>query len=338
MKRLAFLDWTRGVAVILMILCHVFNSFTRMDERDEGGYIVSQSIGGMASVLFLFLAGVTLAFGMASADRRAETPLRRWGSAARRGAEILGLAFLFRLSTWAFDYPSAPLRVIWRVDILNCMGVAMLLVSVVALLEPKRRMWAAFWAGCAIIAASPVVAQLNWSGVPSLLHRYVVQQPGVFALFPFASHLAHGVAVGVLLSRLRESGLAGAMKWMAGAGMALLMGGQFASRIPYSLYSKVDYWMNSPALMTIRTGMVLLALAAAYLWTESVAGPGWSWVQTLGKASLLVYFAHIMLVYGWVSGAWRKALTVEQSALATALVMTLMVGLAQARIRQTARG
>jgi uncharacterized membrane protein len=336
MKRLAFLDWTRGLAVILMILCHVFNSFTRMEERGEGGYIFSQSIGGMASVLFLFLAGVTLAFGMAGTDRRGDSPLKRWACSVRRGAEILGLAFLFRLSTWAFDYPSAPLHVIWKVDILNCMGAAMLLLSVVALLDPDRRMWAAFGIGCGIIAASPVLAQLDWSGAPKLLQHYIVQQRGVFALFPFAAHLAHGVAAGALLRRLKDTDLAATMKWMAGAGMALLMMGQFASRIPYTLYSKVDYWMNSPALMAIRTGIVLLTLAAAYLWTE-YAGHGWSWVQTLGKQSLLVYFVHIMLVYGWVSGTWRKALTVEQSALATVLVMALMVGLAQARIRQTTK-
>ena len=76
MKRFAFLDWTRGLAVLIMIQCHTFNSFTRMDLREGGSYIYSQFVGGMAAPLFLFMAGMTLAFQMESLDRREPRPQR----------------------------------------------------------------------------------------------------------------------------------------------------------------------------------------------------------------------------------------------------------------------
>ena len=60
MKRFPFLDWMRGLAVIVMIQCHAFNSFVRMDVREGGPYILSQFVGGMAAPLFLFMAGMTL--------------------------------------------------------------------------------------------------------------------------------------------------------------------------------------------------------------------------------------------------------------------------------------
>jgi uncharacterized membrane protein len=46
----------RGLAVVIMIQCHTFNSFTRLDLR-EGAYVLTQFIGGMAAPLFLFMAG-----------------------------------------------------------------------------------------------------------------------------------------------------------------------------------------------------------------------------------------------------------------------------------------
>ena len=77
MKRFPFLDWTRGLAVLIMIQCHAFNSFTRTDLRQSGPYVLSQFVGGMAAVLFLFMAGMTLAFLMDSLDRKEPAAGRR---------------------------------------------------------------------------------------------------------------------------------------------------------------------------------------------------------------------------------------------------------------------
>src|SRR5438128_2394392 len=39
----------RGLAILLMIQCHTFNSFARMDVREGGPYVLSQFVGGMAA-------------------------------------------------------------------------------------------------------------------------------------------------------------------------------------------------------------------------------------------------------------------------------------------------
>ena len=51
MKRLPFLDWMRGLAVVLMIQCHTFNSYARPDFHDGGAYVLSQFVGGMAALM-----------------------------------------------------------------------------------------------------------------------------------------------------------------------------------------------------------------------------------------------------------------------------------------------
>ena len=57
MNRFPFLDWMRGLALVIMIQVHVFNSFTRMELRNGGLYALSVFTGGMAGPLFLFMAG-----------------------------------------------------------------------------------------------------------------------------------------------------------------------------------------------------------------------------------------------------------------------------------------
>src|SRR5690349_19203354 len=124
----------RGLAVLIMIPCHTFNSFTRMDLRQDGPYVLSQFAGGMAAPLFLFLAGVTFAFQMERQDRRGATWQAKLAGSLRRAGYILFLAFLFRFSNWVFATPRGPWQSMLRVDILNCMGFGLLLLSPAAIL------------------------------------------------------------------------------------------------------------------------------------------------------------------------------------------------------------
>src|SRR5215475_1757713 len=59
--RLQYLDWMRGLAVVLMIETHVFDSFLAERYRSSEWYWLSQFLGGMPAPMFLFLLGVSLA-------------------------------------------------------------------------------------------------------------------------------------------------------------------------------------------------------------------------------------------------------------------------------------
>src|SRR5215212_5981096 len=115
----------RGLAVVLMIQCHTFNAYTRPDVRESGTYVLSQFVGGMAAPLFLFMAGMTLAFQMESAARRDPDRLSRWVAALRRGAYVLGIAYLFRFQNCVASLPHPDWHELTKEDILNCMGLSM---------------------------------------------------------------------------------------------------------------------------------------------------------------------------------------------------------------------
>jgi uncharacterized membrane protein len=336
-KRLPFLDWTRGLAVLIMIQCHVFNCFTSTGLREGGAYTLTQFVGGMAAPLFLLLAGVTLAFQMDSQDRRGATPGRKFRIALRRAGYIFLLAFLFRFSNWIFSSPLPPWQSMLRVDILNCMGFGLAVLAPVAMCPASSRARITALAGFAIAGLSPVFNSLDWTAVPDPIRNYLVPSHLGFAFFPCAAYLAFGLSAGTILRRLPAERVERTLQWSVLAGLAMIAGGQYFSNIPYSIYAKSNFWVDSPALIIIRVGLILTILAAAYVWTEFGAAKTWSWVETLGKTSLMVYWVHVVLVYGRLMEAWKKSLSIAQVAAVTAAITMLMLALATLRLRWKAK-
>ncbi len=327
----------RGLAVLVMIQCHVFNSLTRLDVRDGGPYVLSQFIGGMAAPLFLFIAGMTTAFQMDSLERRETAAARRWLISMRHAGYILGVAFLFRFTNWAASFPNAQTSELTKVDILNCMGLSMVVFSVASLFRHNGRLRFAVAAATAIAALAPLVANLDWGSTPSLIHEYLAagnnSGRGRFAFFPCAAYLGYGIATGAIVRRAAADRMERLMQWSVLIGFTGVFVAQYFSNIPYSIYTMSNFWTDNPTLIFIRTGISLLMLAGSYLWTEYVAGPGWSWMQCLGKNSLMVYWVHVMLVYGtWVNPI-KRTLSAPLAALATVVVILMMIALSALWLR-----
>lgn len=338
MKRFPFLDWMRGLAVVVMIQCHAFNSFARLDVRDGGPYVFSQFVGGMAAPLFLFMAGMTFAFQMESLERREPRAARRWLVSLRRAAYLMGIALAFRLSNWIGSYPNGGGAEILKVDILNCMAVAMAAFATVAAFGAgDRARWSLFGAA-AIAALSPVMANLPWDGAPTLLREYLVPIPGRgrFPFFPCASYLGFGLAMGTIVKRVAAERFERLMQWSLLIGLGAVFVSQYFSNLPYSIYSKSNFWTDSPALVFIRTGVTLAVMAGAYLWTE-YAWPGWSWLETLGKTSLMVYWVHVVLVYGALAKPFKRTMSIPRTTLVTAAVIVLMLLLSVLKLKWTAK-
>jgi len=329
----------RGLAVVIMIQCHVFNSFAAQSVREGGPYVLSQFIGGMAAPLFMFMAGMTLAFQMDSQDRKQRAPLQRWFAALRRAGYVWGIAYLFRLTNCLASIPRVDWHEFTKVDILNCMGLSMAVFSAAAALDGRvRARWVTLGA-LAVAAASPLIANIEWGNTPALIQEYLApgHGRGRFAFFPNAAYIGFGLAAGTIVRHTVAERVERLMQWSVLAGLVLVIGAQYFSNIPYSVYTKSNFWTDSPTLILIRTGIALLILAGCYLWTEYVAAAGWSWMQVLGKNSLMVYWVHVMLVYGNIVRPLKQNLGIGQTALATAAVSALMVALSEAWLRRKLR-
>ena len=119
--------------------------------------------------------------------------------ALRRGGYLFGLAFLFRLQLWLFGLPGSPWTDLLKVDILNCMGFAIGIMSVMAIFTTAERVRLCAVLGVAIAIASPLVSALDWKWLPAPIANYLVPNYQYFAFFPWASFIAFGLSIGSLL-------------------------------------------------------------------------------------------------------------------------------------------
>ncbi len=324
-NRLPFLDWTRGLAAVLMLQGHVFHSFTRNDLREGSHYILTQFIGGLPPAMFLFLTGVTLAFMMEKCERECLPMSARILTALHRSGYLFTMAFLFRIQLWAFGWGQNRWQDIFRVDILNCMGLAMAVFSVMAVFPIHERARYCVVLGIAVASVSPLVSQLDWSGVPSLVKDYLAPNPNLFPFFPWAAYLAFGIGAGSLLRLVKSDYMQTSMQWTAVFGLTLIVTAQYFSNLPFSIYQKSEFWVDSPGLIFIKLGITMVFLSIGYVWMETYGKSSWSWIKQLGSTSLLVYWVHIELVYGRWMGSWKEHLGIGGTALLAATIIGLMV-------------
>lgn len=333
-----FLDWLRGLAAIVMLQGHTFDSFLRPELRDHPAYVFSQFFGGQAAAIFLFLTGITFGLGM---NKREDLPARlRVTGALRRARYLFLLAIAFRLQTWVFAWGDQPWTYLLHVDVLNAMGATAALLSVLALAGGMRRVRWAMLAGIGLAAMAPVVSGLETAGslggLPGAVRDYFVPSGGAFSMFPWGSYLAFGLAAGSAVPFVKRGEWSRVLQWAALCGFGLLLAGQYFSNLPFSIYADSNFWVNSPALVACKLGITLLLGSGAFLWTEYFS-QGWSWVRLLGTTSLAVYWVHVELVYGrWLS--FLKAhLTVWECVGASLALVAAMVGMSAA-IRRWRQG
>jgi hypothetical protein len=321
----------RGFAVVVMIETHVFNSFVQTDLRKSDGYMISQWIGGLAAPLFLFIAGIMVGFRIEKRDSQGCGPVVRMLDIWKRAGYVLLIAELILLQQWVSQWSLDAWKYLFRADILNCMALAIAVSGVVALAPAAKRPGMALLLGAMIAAVAPIICLIDWSGAPWLLRNYIVPGPRRFAFFPEAAYVPFGITAGFALRRAGEQHVATAMGWIVFAGLGLILGGEFAASQPYSLYSNSDFWLNSPALIVIRTGIMAVLLAMSFLWTRFGFTVGI--LRQLGMTSLLVYWVHVELVYGSWLNVWKRHLTIGKALLAAVLITILMYGLSVAKTR-----
>ena len=320
---------------MVMLQGHTFHSFTRTDLRTGGPYMLSQFLGGLPPAIFLFLTGITFAFLMDSQDRSGLANWNRIKGALKRSRYLFVLAVLFRLQLYVLGFPTSPASELLRVDILNCMGFSMLLLAPMAVFSTTERIRLCSILGFVIAFLAPVVSSIDISHLPAFPLSYVVPSYAAFGFFPWAAFLAFGMAAGSVIRTVDSGALERTMLWMLGVGLTVIVAARYLSNLPYSLYSKVDFWLDSPGLTAIKVGTILVLLAAAFLWVNGASTSRLSLLRQLGTTSLLVYWVHIELVYGRWFGIWKEKLTVPQVVVYTICLIAFMTLLSVLRTRGT---
>jgi uncharacterized membrane protein len=102
MQRLPFIDWTRGFAVLAMVLWHSADAWLRPALKAGEGFFFLRFVGGLAAPGFLLLAGLSAGLSARAPRDPAHAAQLRLANLAR-GFEILLLGYVLRLQTWLLD-------------------------------------------------------------------------------------------------------------------------------------------------------------------------------------------------------------------------------------------
>jgi uncharacterized membrane protein len=338
--RRRYLDWLRGVAVVIMIEAHTLDAWTRPADRQSDAFGWAVIIGGFGAPLFLFLAGVAVALSASAKVARGAGPAEASAAVQRRGWQIFGLAFLFRLQ--AVLLGGGRWRNLLRVDVLNIMGPSIAAAAYVWRVGAAYRLPVFVLLTVGIAMVTPIIRGTSiLDPLPAPVEAYLRPQPDLttFTFFPWAAFVFAGVATGLLLERAsdRTEGQLMARLFAGGAGIALA--GYAASFLP-PIYDNSSFWTSSPTFFFLRTGLLTMMVAGAYWWEQGPAGRMWSPLAQLGRTSLFIYWIHIELVYGVLARSIRRELPLGR-AVAGFLLFTiamLVVSIAKTRIAGWWRG
>ncbi len=339
-KRQPFIDVHRGVVVVLMVLHHTIDAWIVDGDRHGHLYRALRALGGLPAPGFLFLAGLSSALVLAAERRKGIAPGKRLRTGIQRGLYILGIAFAFRLAIFFLDRNHLnDWPMIFRVDILNCMGVALALVAGLSALARSGRASSVLAAalGLAFLLCAPLVAGHPLSFPTPLLGNYFAGTGPLvlFPLFPWLAFAALGFVVGESLARLLDRApdpprvRGWARRWGLVA-LALWVAAFALNHGSFHLYPRYDWWKASPAYMAERLSVQLLVL---WLCAEVVtrykerfhqADP----LQLVGRHSLSIYLIHVELAYGHWSNPLHGVLSLPQAIAAMAAMNLAMYGLA----------
>lgn len=305
--RLAFVDALRGLAVGLMVVNHTARWWLApaVGPGREGLIYATMALAGPT---FLFLVGfsLALAYHRAAAIEGRPFPAVAWRN-ARRAAAILAAGGLVNVLVFPEDVLGA--RVLVSIALMIVVATPLLpalraRVGRAALLALAPALYAAF------VPSVPALAA--WSAAHPLRAAVLLRE---FPVFPWLALVLLGLVAGWTEAtapdrRHRD-------RWYAGlgtaGGLALLGIGTLAppgaDGRPGPARDLIlnGYWTAGPITVAGLTAAILLLLALAY---AAIARGGWpaAALVRLGRAALLVYVVHLVVVAPLGARAWGVAL------------------------------
>lgn len=258
-----------------MIEVHVTNALLAPAFRTTVAFRLVDALNGLVAPAFLVCTGVAWAW------TRDHGTLR---DKLRRSAILLALGYALHVSgLFVGDRAS-----FFQCDVLQVIAVGLAVLSLASAVRAPT--WLYPLSVPLFFLLTPWVWRVDTQGWPAFVRPYVSDAvPTQFPIFPWMGFIFGGAALGLVAREklLRPFLFFGGVATF-GAGLALV--------VPLPPH---DVYASGPAAMFLRLGLVFgvgALLAATEVWRPE-EGRFRRFLSLLGHRSLLVYFAHIILVY-----------------------------------------
>ena len=292
-ERLVFLDALRGFALIMMVLNHTGRWW---QDRVMGWprYYSIYVTMAVAAPIFIFLVGFCLPLSGTRGEEPARVMLWKY---AKRGGRLILAGLLLNLLV----FPEDP---IYNNGVLQTIGVGIIAAAAATGILRYRGMRAA-------LVALAVLLYLAFGWSFEWLSEWVRAHPAgsrllflEFPPWPWISLVLVGLVLGDLWVEQRDSRARARYLWlMLGAG-ALCFAGFFG----------YDWWAETPKRWTFMRDFILnnhwtprgasviwilgmlFVLMALFYYAAEVRRLRMTWLVTLGRTALVLYFLHQLIV------------------------------------------
>lgn len=334
--RVVFVDLLRLVASFQMVQGHTLDAVLAEAHRSGPVFDAWTWTRGLTSVAFLFAAGVSFHLAtLVRLDRHLAAP----GAPRRRferGLLLVALGYLMHAPFVALGAESgvaaAALRGMWIVDVLQCIGVTLIVLEALTLWlrDRTRLLWAVSLLGVGAVALAPLAGSLRPEGVLAPVLHYLSPRAGsIFPLLPWSGYMLLGVAAGAAVAPDGgASSRPAAAARLCGLGAAALLLG----------------WGLGHAGTAAPQSAGIVKLGAVLLLTALLAGLAMAVrrlprvLETLAGETLVLYVSHVVVLYaGGIGLAHVVGRTVPlPQAIAAAIfavLATAAVGIAWNRVK-----
>ena len=344
-SRLVLIDLLRGFAILAMIETHVFNAFLDTATRSQSWFNQLNYYNGLVAPSFLFVSGWVFIV----ASRRKVDDFRNFGPSFRRQlwriALIWALGYCLHFPKYSYSIvrywtTQADWQRFYTVDILHCIAIGLLILLFGRIFFHRDGAFEFFlWAASlAVVFVTPWIWELRLPpGVPVPLASYL--QEGTYSYFPLFPWLGFfGIGAACAMWHFRAIEAIKERQFFLYSGIAailLIMAGHWPYLFHFQMYYVSSNIRAQPHFWGMRLGYVLaLVVFCRLLQQAGFAGKGW--LQVVSRESLMVYMAHLFLIYRLpykhetLYDYFGQSMPVNQCAALTVGMIVLMILLARA--------
>ncbi len=319
-KRVDSVDLFRFIVLFFMIQGHLFRAYLLPSVRQEPWFRLHEVLHGFVAPGFLFVAGFA---AFLSFHNKHQNYVRLDQAFFRRVRRILfviavgywvHLPFFSLRKTLAFASRGQAADFL-RVDILQCIGVGLLLFTLLAVLLKKEKavVLVSALAGVLFFLLREITKNIR---LHPAIDPYLDYRVSMFPLFPWLGFLCLGIVAAYLYARMRKEHF---FRLLLAAGLLSFPWFFFWFR------SGLARPMHDLLSILNKAGAVFLLLCLCDLLLRRWGGRFLDLLKRAGSESLFVYVLHLFIIFSSVFGKGLKPLFADSLTVFPALLLFLAV-------------
>jgi uncharacterized membrane protein len=300
-RRVEAVDLFRFLVLFFMIQGHLFRTYLLPSIRQAHWYLVHEALHGLVAPGFLFSAGFAAFLSFHNKRQNYIHMDRAFLKRLRRILFVIVIGYWIHLPFFSLGKTLRQISLgqageFFKVDILQCIGVGLLLFTIFAIVLKNEKVVVLFsvLAGALFFLLPETVKQIH-------LHRaidpYFNYNVSLFPIFPWAGFLFIGVITAYIYALLKKEIF---FKLLLVLGMVIF---------PWFFLQSNQVYFKAELTLTgnlNKTGGVFLLLWLADWLLRKFKGPLTAILIKAGTESLFVYVLHLFIVFNSIFGFGLK--------------------------------